>query len=89
MDSIPIFLNLVQQTIDQRGRDYGTPAENLKRISTLWSMHLEFEISEYDVAIMMVMLKLARNANEAKDDNILDAAAYLALADSVKDSARC
>jgi hypothetical protein len=38
---------------------------------------------------MMVMLKLARNANEAKDDNILDAAAYLALADSVKDSARC
>ena len=89
MDSIPIFLNLVQQTIDQRGRDYGTPAENLKRISTLWSMHLEFEISEYDVAIMMTMLKLARNANDHKDDNLLDAAAYLALADSVKDSARC
>lgn len=89
MDSIPIFLNLVQQTIAQRGRDYGTPAENLKRISTLWSMHLEFEISEYDVAIMMTMLKLARNANDHKDDNLLDAAAYLALADSVKDSARC
>ena len=89
MDSIPIFLNLVQQTIDQRGRDYGTPAENLKRISTLWSMHLEFDITEYDVAIMMTMLKLARNANEPKDYNILDAAAYLALADSVKDSARC
>ena len=89
MDSIPIFLNLVQQTIDQRGRDYGTPAENLKRISTLWSMHLEFDITEYDVAIMMTMLKLARNANDHKDDNLLDAAAYLALADSVKDSARC
>ena len=89
MDSIPIFLNLVQVTIDQRGRDYGTPAENLKSISTLWSMHLEFDITEYDVAIMMTMLKLARNANEPKDDNLLDAAAYLALADSVKDSARC
>lgn len=85
MDSIPKFLESVQQTIDQRGREYGTPAENLKRISTLWSMHLEFEISEYDVAIMMVMLKLARNANDHKDDNILDAAAYLAIADSVKD----
>ena len=53
------------------------------------SMDLEFDISEYDVAIMMTMLKLARNANEPKDDNLLDAAAYLALADSVKDSARC
>jgi len=89
MDSIPKFLSLVQQTIDQRGHDYGTPAENLKRISTLWSMHLEFEISEYDVAIMMTMLKLARNVNEPKDDNLLDAAAYLALADSVKETARC
>jgi len=87
MDSIPKFLNLVQTTIDQRGQAYGTPAENLKRISTLWSMHLEFEINEYDVAIMMVMLKLARNANDHKDDNLLDAAAYLALADSVKDKA--
>jgi Domain of unknown function (DUF6378) len=89
MDSIPIFLNLVKTTIDQRGHDYGTPAENLKRISILWSMHLEFDISEYDVAIMMTMLKLARNANDHKDDNLLDAAAYLALADSVKETARC
>ena len=87
MDSIPRFLESVQQTIDQRGAEYGTPAENLKRISTLWSMHVGFELSEYDVAIMMVMLKLARNANDHKDDNLLDAAAYLALADSVKDKA--
>jgi hypothetical protein len=34
---------------------------------------------------MMVLLKLARNAHDHKDDNLLDAAAYLALADSVKD----
>ena len=87
MDSIPKFLESVQQTIDQRGQEYGTPADNLKRISTLWSMHIGFELSEYDVAIMMVMLKLARNANDHKDDNLLDAAAYLALADSVKDKA--
>ena len=87
MDSktIPKFLDQVATTIDQRGREYGTPSENLKRISTLWSIHLGFEISEYDVAIMMVMLKLARNAHDHKDDNLLDAAAYLALADSVKD----
>lgn len=91
MDSktIPKFLESIQSTIDQRGSDYGTPEDNLKRISTLWSMHLEFDISEYDVAIMMVLLKLARNINEHKDDNLLDAAAYLALADSVKETARC
>lgn len=89
MDSIPKFLESVQTTIDQRGHDYGTPKENLKRISTLWSMQLEFDITEYDVAIMMVMLKLARDVNEPKDDNLLDAAAYLALADSVKETARC
>ena len=89
MDSIPIFLNLVQQTIDQRGRDYGTPAENLKRISTLWSMHLEFEITEYDVAIMMCQLKIARLSKGHHQDSLEDAAAYLSIANSLKAQSHC
>lgn len=85
MDSIRIFLDSVAATIDQRGKEYGVPEENLKRISTLWSIHLNFEITEYDVCLMMTLLKLARNVNEHKDDNLLDAAAYLAMANKLKD----
>lgn len=84
MESIRMFLENVSKTIDQRGEEYGTPAENLKRISTLWSIHLNFEVTEYDVCLMMVLLKLARNVEGHKDDNLLDAAAYLAIADQMK-----
>jgi hypothetical protein len=41
--------------------------------------NLIFKISPSDVSVMMVLFKLAREANQHKRDNIVDAAGYLGI----------
>lgn len=64
---------------------YGRPLASFSRISQDWSVYLfrkgklEFSIKPSDSAMMMVLFKLAREENKHKDDNIIDAIAYLVL----------
>ena len=60
-----------------RLQDYGEPAENFARIADYWSTYLGREIQGHDVAMMMVLLKVARGVGE---DTCVDAAGYAALA---------
>ena len=63
-----------------RRRDYGTPDENFGRIANLWNVHLKGKLSKPvtpdDVAMMMIILKVARQANSPKRDNLVDIAGY-------------
>jgi hypothetical protein len=72
------------QIIDNRQRDYGEPADNLRRIAEIWSVQLGrklcAEITPRDVAMMMIGLKLAREVNTPKRDNCVDIAGYAELA---------
>ena len=66
-----------------RQEEYGTPYENHRRISLLWSAYLGVEITPMQVAICMALLKIARiqeKAEYAKDDNFIDLAAYASIA---------
>ena len=67
-----------------RQASYGSPAENFARIATMWSAYLGFNVTCKDVAVCMALLKLAREANRHKRDNLLDAAAYVALASDME-----
>lgn len=60
--------------------DYGSPAESFARIAALWSAYLGHPVSRKDVAVCMVLLKLAREATSHKRDNLLDAAGYIGIA---------
>lgn len=60
--------------------DYGTPVESFARIATLWSAYLGHLLTGKDVAICMTLLKVAREANNHKRDNLLDAAGYIGIA---------
>ncbi len=64
-----------------RQADYGTPEQNLGRISALWSAFLGTEIYPEDVSAMMVLVKLSRMKAGYKRDNTVDGVAYLLLAD--------
>jgi hypothetical protein len=64
-----------------RQADYGTPEENLGRISALWSAYLGTEVYPEDVSAMMVLLKISRMKAGYKRDNTVDGVAYLLLAD--------
>lgn len=67
----------------EREQDYGSPEQNFKTISFLWSVYLQRTprnyINEVDVAAMLSLLKIARIASgNAKEDNWVDLAGYAA-----------
>jgi hypothetical protein len=66
--------------ITERGKDYGTPESNLGRTAKLWSAYLGRAITPEQVCICMALVKVSRMAAGRKDDNYVDARAYIQLA---------
>lgn len=70
----------VEQIIcTDREQQYGTPENNFATIAKLWNAYLgrRNEISPSDVAMMMVLLKVARISNgNYKEDSYIDLAGY-------------
>ena len=65
----------------QRQDVYGNPEDSFATIADLWSVWVGREISAHDVAMMMALLKIAREKHGAgSEDNGVDACGYLALA---------
>lgn len=64
----------------ERQGDYGPPAASFVRIAALWSAYLGHAVTAKDVAMCMALLKVAREANRHKADNLIDAAGYIGLA---------
>lgn len=61
-----------------RQGDYGHPYYNFRKISRLWSEYLDLDINPTDVALMMVMLKIARLQNTpTHEDSLIDIAGYV------------
>lgn len=54
------FINKLEETVQDRGNDYGSPAENLQNIANFWSEYKGIEFNVQDVGIMMMLLKIAR-----------------------------
>ena len=62
---------------------YGEASENLELIASLWSMYLGVGINLHnkDVALMMILLKIARAKHPLfHKDNYVDIAGYAAIA---------
>ena len=67
-----------------REKTYGRPSKNLDAIANLWNAYLDAiggrELSNKDVAAMMILLKTARLANDPTHrDSIVDICGYAAL----------
>jgi hypothetical protein len=64
-----------------RQDDYGTPRSNYEGIAKVWSgilnPILKRDITPDEAALMMVGLKLQRQAQKHKRDNLVDAHGYL------------
>jgi len=74
------YLNEARATIQDRGLDYGHPSDNMQRTAALWSSYLEMPINDYQVAMCLALVKIARSMETAKPDNYIDGAAYFAIA---------
>jgi hypothetical protein len=64
----------------ERQDQYGNPEDSFGLIAGLWSSYLEHNITSHDVAMMLTLMKLARQKHQRKPDNLIDACGYLALA---------
>jgi len=69
----------------QRQFDYGNKYENHKNISDLWSAYLGKEVSAHDVAICMLLVKVARLKHRTTEDCYIDMAGYAAIAGEIND----
>jgi len=70
-----------------RGTQYGHPISNHKRIAELWSAYLGYPIQPNEVAILMCLVKISRQAEDpGVVDNYKDALGYIAIAKTITDA---
>ena len=67
-----------------RGENYGHPFEDFSRTAKIWSAILGVEVEPEQVALCMVGVKISREVNRPKRDNIVDGAGYFETLDMVK-----
>ena len=77
----------VIDTLHSRGAHYGHPISNHKRIAELWSAYLGYPIQPNDVAILMCLVKISRQAEDpGVTDNYTDALGYIAIAKTITEA---
>lgn len=87
-EKIQAFMQRCLDLIRERASDYEPPEISLGRIAVYWSEYLGAEVTPYDVAIMMCQLKIARLTKGHHQDSLEDAAAYLSIANMLKDGTK-
>jgi Domain of unknown function (DUF6378) len=84
MGSVNVLEEAQKIIYGDREKTYGKPSRNLDCIAKMWNAYLESiggrELENKDVAVMMVLLKAARLANDPEHrDSLVDICGYAAL----------
>lgn len=66
-----------------RQSDYGHPFDNFSQTAKLWSAAFGFEFTAEQVAIAMILVKVSRETNRPKRDNLVDIAGYAGTLEKV------
>lgn len=94
-DRVSILTEAERLIYGDRQRTYGSPRRNLTTVAELWEAFLDqriascggpgtFHLSCKDVALMLLLLKIARLANDPNHrDSLVDVAGYAGLAERV------
>ena len=70
-----------------RQSTYGNPEDCFKIIGDMWSGYLGIDVTPSDVAMLMILLKIARAKNsKSYADNYIDIAGYAACAGELTDA---
>lgn len=82
------ILNVAKDYVTKdRNISYGDPEDSFKKIADLWNVYLGASptaLDNYDVACMMLLMKVARMKNRPSSaDSAIDAAGYAACAGEI------
>jgi hypothetical protein len=84
-----ILEEAAEVTSGSRQRAYGHPRDNHGNTAALWGAYLtrkygfEGDLTARDVCLMMVLLKVSRDANKPGRDNLVDMAGYARNAEMI------
>lgn len=70
------ILDEAKEVVNGRRDSYGSPEDCFELIANFWSTYLSYEISQEEVCMMMILLKVAREKHGHKRDNLVDIAGY-------------
>lgn len=71
-----------------RNEDYGHPFDDFSKTATMWSMILGTEVTPEQVGLCMIAVKLSRQINKPKRDNLVDLAGYAATIEMIEEYRR-
>ena len=69
--------SIVNERSEEKERQYGPFSEGMKRAASIASGMTGKDFTAHDMYVALVALKLSRQSYQFKDDNLLDAVAYL------------
>ena len=85
-----VELDEIKRILTEREAQHGDPKDNLGRIASYWSNYLGLNLSETDVALMMLLMKMGRlNTGTLKTDSVRDLVGYAAIAAGLHRSRNC
>ncbi len=68
-----------------RNQDYGSPLDDFTRTAKMWSAILGCEVTPEQVGLCMCAVKISRQCNKPKGDNLVDLAGYAETVNMVID----
>lgn len=77
------LLEAAEAVVRKRREGYGSPERNFDRIACVWSALLNVTITAEQVALMMIGLKLVREAYSHQEDNLVDLIGYTICLDEI------
>ena len=68
-----------------RGNNYGHPYHDFSRTAKMWTAILGTEVTPQTVGMCMIALKLSREVNKHKRDNLVDVGGYALTIQMIED----
>lgn len=73
----PDILTEAKHIVYGRGeKEYGHPIDDFNRVAAMWSAILGTAVTAEQIGLCMIAVKLSRQCNKAKRDNLVDIAGY-------------
>lgn len=80
------ILTRAAEIVSGKDSQHGSAEDNFGRIADMWSAYLDKDVTARDVAVMMILLKVARiSSGHQSDDNWVDIAGYSACGGEIEE----